>query len=281
MRGMTILASEPARLPTRRSPGAIAPAGSDGLARRGQLWSVEAVDASGQLLAVWRGIRLADAGPLPRSSPWPPALLSVFLERCATELGLDAGLRVTVSCGQPDLTVTAIPRQSSPSGNGAQAARAATAAGLLGADDRRGLNAVASRGAGQLAGFTLTARAPTPVGCGWVTVDKTRPYQPAADLVSSYGQLQAELGDQPEVLAGRLEAMHACLASADVRADSDLRVTHATSDGWAVLTTRRARIASTVVEISGVADPVAIALLTLRPAHARPAQVRPAAPATP
>ncbi|HEY7325567.1 MAG TPA: SDR family NAD(P)-dependent oxidoreductase [Streptosporangiaceae bacterium] len=281
VRGMTVVASELVRMPTRRSPGAIAPAGSDGLARPGQLWSVEAVDASGQLLAVWRGIRLADAGPLPRSSPWPPALLSVFLERCATELGLDAGLRVAVSCGQPDLTLTAIPRQSGPYGNGQQSTRASTTAGPLGAHDRRGLNAVASRGAGQLAGFTLTARAPTPVGCGWVTVDKTRPYQPAADLAVSYGQLQAELGDQPEVLAGRLEAMHACLASADLHADTDLRVTHATSDGWAVLATRRARIASTVVEISGVADPVAIALLTLRPAHARAGTVRPTAPATP
>jgi hypothetical protein len=281
VRGMTVVASELVRMPTRRSPGAIAPAGSDGLARPGQLWSVEAVDASGQLLAVWRGIRLADAGPLPRSSPWPPALLSVFLERCATELGLDAGLRVAVSCGQPDLTLTTIPRQSGPYGNGQQSTRASTTAGPLGAHDRRGLNAVASRGAGQLAGFTLTARAPTPVGCGWVTVDKTRPYQPAADLAVSYGQLQAELGDQPEVLAGRLEAMHACLASADLHADTDLRVTHATSDGWAVLATRRARIASTVVEISGVADPVAIALLTLRPAHARAGTVRPTAPATP
>ena len=280
MRGTTIPVSETAPVLPRRSPGAIAPAGADGLARDGQLWSVEAVDASGQLLAAWRGIRIADAGPLPRCAPWPPALLSVFLERCATELGLDAGLRVTVSCGQPDLTLTAIPQQSAPSGNGQQAARGAPVAGLHAGGERRGLNSVTSRGTGQLAGFTLTARAPTPVGCGWVTVDKARLYQPAADLAVSYGQLQAELGDQPAVLSARLEAMHACLASADLRADSDLRVVHATSDGWAVLATRRARIASTVVDISGVANPVAIALLTLIRAQARAAQVRPTVPVT-
>ncbi len=274
-RGATIPGSEPAPVPPKRSPGPAAPLGADGVDRGSQLWSVEAVDASGQLLAVWRGIRIADAGPLPRSSPWPPALLSVFLERCATELGLDTGLRVTVSCGQPDLTLPAIPRQSGLPGNGHQGAPDGAATGLLAAGERRGLNAVTSRGRGQLAGFTLTARAPTPVGCGWVPVEKaSRPFQPAADLAVSYGQLQAELSDQPEVLAGRLEAMRACLASADLRADSDLRVTHVTSDGWAVLATRRLRVASTVVEISGVASPVAIALLTLRPAHARPAPFR-------
>lgn len=281
-RGTAVPASEPVPVPPRRSPGPAAPAGTDGAERESQLWSVEAVDASGQLLAVWRGIRIADAGPLPRSSPWPPALLSVFLERCATELGLDAGLRVTVSCGQPDLTLAAIPRQSGASGNGQQAAPGGPTAGLLGGGERRGLNAVTSRGTGQLSGFTLIARAPTPVGCGWATVEKhSRPFQPAADLAISYGQLQAELGDQPDVLASRLEAMRACLASADLRADSDLRVIHATSDGWAVLATRRVRIATTVVDISGVAAPVAIALLTQRPAHARAAPARSPVAVTP
>jgi hypothetical protein len=273
-RGTTIAASEPVLVQPRRSSGPAAQASGDGVARGAQLWSVEAVDASGQLLAVWRGIRIADAGPLPRNSPWPPALLSVFLERCATELGLDPGLRVTVSCGQPDVTLTSIPRQSRPSGSGRQGTPGAAAAGLLAAGERRGLNTVMSRGMGQLAGFTLTARAPAPVGCGWTTVESaSRPYQPAADLAVCSGQL-AELGDEPAVLAGRLEAVRACLASADLRAESDLRVTHATSDGWAVLATRRARIASTVVEISGVATPVAIAVLTLRRAHARAAPVR-------
>ena len=67
-----------------------------------QLWNVEAVDAAGQLIAAWRGVQLHDSGPLPRNAAWPPTLLSVFLERSAADLGLDEGLRVTVSCGQPD-----------------------------------------------------------------------------------------------------------------------------------------------------------------------------------
>jgi len=281
-RGMTSPAREPVKAQPRRSSGPAAPAGAAVPTRTDQLWSVEAVDASGQLLAVWRGIRLADAGPLPRSSPWPPALLSVFLERCATALGLDEGLRVTVSCGQPDVTLTAIPRQPGPSGRGSKGPGGAATPGLLLAGgDRRSLSAATSRGTGQLAGFTLAARAPTPVGCGWATVEKAgRPYQPPADLAVSYGQLQSELGEQPAVLAGRLEAVRACLASAGLRADSDLHVAHATSDGWAVLASRRARIATTVAEISGVAAPVAIALLTLRRAHARGAPTRSPAAAT-
>ena len=280
-RDTTISAREPVPV-SSKSPGPVAPASMDGAARTGQLWSVEAVDASGQLLAVWRGIKLADAGPLPRSSPWPPALLSVFLERCATELGLDPGLRVAVSCGQPDVALTPIPHRSGPPGNGQLAVREAPVAGLLPEGERRTLKSVTSRGTDQLSGFTLTARAPTPVGCGWVTIgDARHPYVPAADQLISYGQLQAELGERPAVTGSRLEAVRDCLASTGLRADSDLRVTHATSDGWAVLATRRARIATTVVDISGVAAPVAIALLTLRRAHARPAPVRSPATVTP
>ncbi|MBO0838251.1 MAG: polyketide synthase dehydratase domain-containing protein, partial [Actinobacteria bacterium] len=128
-----------------------------------QLWSVEAVNGAGQLLASWRGIRLADAGPLPRNSPWPPTLLAVFLERCAADLGLDAGLRVTISCGQPDVPTAAIPRQSVSTGDGLPDFRDRTASGRHAGPERRGINTVTARGTGQLAGFTLTARAPTPV----------------------------------------------------------------------------------------------------------------------
>ncbi len=64
-----------------------------------QRWDIEAVDAAGQLLASWRGVELHDAGPLPRNAAWPPTLLSVYLERRAMDLGLDDGLRITVSCG--------------------------------------------------------------------------------------------------------------------------------------------------------------------------------------
>ena len=233
-------------------------------------WTVQAVNAVGQLIACWRGIRLTDAGPLPRTAPWPPALLAAFLERSATELGLDEGLRVTVSCGQPAVPADAIPRQP---GDGAVLA-----------DERHTrprrsrVSAASTARGGPLAGFTFGVQAPVPATCGWVTIDEAgRQHQPATALAIAYGQLRAELAEPPPKLAGRLEAVRSCLAAAGLHADSDLRVVEAADDGWVVLATRRARIACTVVELSGVAAPVAVALLTMRGSHARATPIRPAA----
>ncbi|MGH3276778.1 MAG: KR domain-containing protein, partial [Streptosporangiaceae bacterium] len=61
------------------------------------LWDVEAVDSSGQVLAAWRGVRLREAGPLPRAGAWPLSLLPAYLEHAAIRLGLDPDLRITVS----------------------------------------------------------------------------------------------------------------------------------------------------------------------------------------
>src|SRR5260370_25755514 len=84
------------------------------------VWDVEAVDAAGQSLVTWRGLRLRDAGPLPRSAAWPASLLSVYLERSAVALGLSPELRVTVQCGQPAVpgppsATAAVVPQPSPS----------------------------------------------------------------------------------------------------------------------------------------------------------------------
>jgi enediyne polyketide synthase len=255
--------------------GGLTPRAPD-LAATELVWSVEAVNSVGQLVACWRGIRLRDAGPLPRNAAWPPALLAVFLERNATELGLDDGLRVTVSCGQPAIPAGAIPRQSgarrrAPASDDAPAAEAR-------ARPRRSRRSVASAaGAGPLAGFTLSVQAPVSAACGWITIDEaSRQHRPATGLAIAYGQLRAELAEPPAVLAGRLEAIRACLAAAGLQADSDLRVVQTAREDWVVLATRRARIACTVVELSGVAAPVAVALLTTRASHARAASPRPA-----
>jgi enediyne polyketide synthase len=239
-----------------------------------QLWNVEAVDATGQLLAVWRGIRLRDSGPLPRNTAWPPTLLSVFLERCAVDLGLDEGLRVTVSCGQPDWPLpqllSALPLQSSvPDGK-------APAEGRHAGPERRALNTVKAPGVGALAGFGLMVRAPVPVACGWVTVQPGhRHHEPAPGMASAFGQLCAELAEPAAVLTARLNAIGACLQMAHLQADGSgssadqLSVTRTTGDGWAVLDLGRAVIVCAVVELSGVSAPVAVAMLTRQYAHAR------------
>jgi enediyne polyketide synthase len=52
-------------------------------------WDVVATDRSGRPAIRWTGLRLRDVGPLPRHRPWPPALLTVYLARCASALGMD------------------------------------------------------------------------------------------------------------------------------------------------------------------------------------------------
>ena len=246
-----------------------------------QLWNVDAVDGTGQLIATWRGVRLHDSGPLPRNAAWPPTLLSVFLERCATDLGLDEGVRVTVSCGQPDdavaNVVSAVPSPAQtadnrPSGSGRHAG-----------PERRAMNTVTAPGVGALAGFALMLRAPVPVACGWNIVESThRQHQPGGGMAFAYAQLRAELGDSPDMLAARLDAVGACMTMADVAADDPatdrLTVIQTTGDGWAVFALGRARIACVIVEISGVSAPVAIAILTRQYAHRRRAAPRTAAP---
>ena len=168
----------------------------------GSRWDIEAVDAVGQLLAAWRGVQLHDSGPLPRNAAWPPTLLSVFLERSAVDLGLDDGLRVTVSCGQPDAPspqlLTTVPQQSSPSGSPSSDGRHV-------GPERRAMNVISAPGTGALAGFGLTLRAPVAVAAGWVTVDSgLRQHQPAPAMTSAYTDLGSAQSAAPVVAAGRL-----------------------------------------------------------------------------
>ena len=248
-----------------------------------QLWNVEAVDGAGQVLAAWRGIQLRDCGPLPRNAAWPPTLLSVFLERSAVDLGLDEGLRITVSCGQPDWPLpqllSGVPLQSLPPDS------RALAEGRHAGPERRALNTVKAPGVGALAGFGLMLRAPVPVACGWVTVQSGhRQHEPAPGMASAFAQLRAELAEPAAVLTARLNAIGACLQMAHLQPDGSggsagqLSVTRTTNDGWAVLALGRAVIACTVVELSGVTAPVAVALLTRQYAHARGIRSRNAAP---
>src|SRR5580704_15070950 len=150
----------PAQSPPAQLPAALSPAAQSPAAQARQLWNIEAVDAAGQMIATWRGVQLRDSGPLPRNAAWPTTLLSVFLERSATDLGLDDGLRVTVSCGQPDGVLpnaaTTAPRQSPP------ADRRPPSSGRHAGPERRALNTASAPGTGALAGFALTLRAPVP-----------------------------------------------------------------------------------------------------------------------
>jgi len=212
------------------------------------VWDVEAVDAAGQPLVTWRGLRLADAGPLPRSAPWPPSLLSVYLERSAVALGLNPDLRVTVHCGQQEgagTTSAGAPPAEAPAGKHESPANTAHGSGLL-------------------EGFVLTVQAPEAAACGWAAA------APVPPAVRGLGQALADFEQQlrirpdepPAIVNARLKAVAACLSRAGAPEDSPVTAEGDTAADWLLLHVAGATLACTVVEISGVPGPVAIAIMT-------------------
>ncbi len=87
--------------PARSPDGTPAPASASLPLPSALTWDVQVVDSDQRVMATWRGVRLREAGLLPRNAAWPPPLLSVYLERAAAGLGLDPSLRVAVRCGEP------------------------------------------------------------------------------------------------------------------------------------------------------------------------------------
>jgi enediyne polyketide synthase len=298
------VATTPAGPRSGAESGSLAPALAD------ERWNVDAVNSAGELLVSWRGLRLRDAGSLPRNAAWPPPLLAVFLERGSRELGLDAGLRVTVGCGQPDgpgpvLPAGSAPRPAPRAGTVHRPApragtvhRPAPPAGTVPrpappADDAEppasnsesaGASRAFATGTGPLAGFSLGVSAGVPVACGWNVVEPGHRHdQPSAGLARVYAQLRGQLAEPPATLAARLRAIGDCLAAASPpggettagettaggpRSGGPLTCERTTSDGWVLLQAGAASIACTVVDVSGVAGQVAIAVLTgQRPAR--------------
>jgi enediyne polyketide synthase len=209
------------------------------------VWDVEAVDAAGQSLVTWRGLRLRDAGPLPRHAAWPPSLLSVYLERRAVALGLHPELRVTVECGQPD-------------GAGLAPAPVAVVPQPSPAPDRR----PAAPGSGQLEGFSLSVRAPQAAACSWETAAGVPDNEPGPDLADVADKVRRLLREPAAVISARLRAVAACLSQAGAPPVSSVMADGTADTDWLVLTAAGSTLACTVVEISGVSCPVAIAIMT-------------------
>jgi enediyne polyketide synthase len=225
----------------------VAPTGIDVMPDRGEsVWDAEATDAAGRILVSWRGLRLADAGPLPRNAAWPPSLLSAYLERSAIALGLDPGLRVFVRCGPPEV------------------AGLAPGASLVPRPSPAGDSRPAAPPEGALAGFALGVRAPTVAVCGWAACepnDITRP-SGSAGLAAAVASASRQLGETAAVSRGRLRAIASCLAAAGVPGLAPQSREHGSCGGWIRLDAGDAAVACTVVEMSGVSVPVAIAIMT-------------------
>ena len=217
-------------------------------------WDVDAVDTAGNLLVSWRGLRLRDAGALPRNSAWPPSLLSVYLERSAVTLGLDGEIRVSIRCERPGTGAApppadvALPRPTrSPAGSGTP--------------DGRGRECV-SPGGGGLEGFALHVQAGDSPACSWQVADPAQA-GPAADprLAGLRTELARCFSEPRATLNARLRAIADCLPALDPLA-SHIVIDPVSIEDWMLLHAGGAAIACTVAEIRGVALPVAIALAT-------------------
>jgi hypothetical protein len=238
-----------------------------------QAWDVRALDRAGQPLIIWRGVRMRDAGPMPRNAAWPPPLLAIYLERVCVELGLDPGLRVAMRRAQPPGDDPGTPSgshgEAGPEGGSGEQAEAPGGPG--GGAPEPAEPAGTANGQGQLAGFTLSVRIAGAAGsaaCGWSVAEAGPLAEPDAD--QAYPAARAQmlsgfLGEPPATVGARLRAIARCLVMAGAPAGCPIAIRDIADDGWILLSAVGAIMACTVADIGGVSAPVAIALMTGTP----------------
>jgi len=119
-------------------------------------------------------------------------------------------------------------------------------------------------GSGHLEGLVLSVRAPGAAACGWepATPRPTSGPEPGPGLVDIEDQLRSGWEEPTTIFGARLRAIAACLAMAGASAASPVVTKPAADGGWLLLRVAGASLACTVVEISGVWSPVAIAVMT-------------------
>ncbi|HUK73221.1 MAG TPA: acyltransferase domain-containing protein [Streptosporangiaceae bacterium] len=220
------------------------------------VWDVDAVDSDGRTVVAWAGLRLTDAGPRPRTQPWSPALLAAYLERCAAALHLGPGLRVTVRAGHPRAPSGG---WASDGGRGGNAASLAST--LLYERPERARRARRSH----LDGLTLAVDASAAAACDWQPAglrhDPPLPRSP--DCAALHNELRERCGEPSATVAARIWTVVECMSKAGLPAGLPLALDAVHDDGWAVLRAGDAVLASTVVAVSGVTGPLAVALMTV------------------
>ncbi len=247
------------------------------------VWDVEAVDGDGRMVVEWAGLRLLDSGPLRRTQPWPPALLAVYLERGATALGLGSGVRVTVRAGHPRQVWGACGSNGPATGTGHHIARGDDhAAGNGNGSGSRsgdgsgdgGYRPGALRYAGTepasrachsyLDGLTLTVETAGPAACDWAAAetrhDPALARTPACEALRD--QLRERCGEPAATVTARVWTAVECMSKAGLPSGSPLVLDQVHGDGWVLLRAGGAAVASTVVAVSGVTVPVAVAIMT-------------------
>jgi len=211
------------------------------------VYDVVAHDQAGREVVRWTGLRLREVGVLRGVEPWLPSLLAPYLERTVADLVPGSAVRVAVGpdpAGGTGLTSGTGPAE--PTG------------GPSGVD---GDGTVRSR-LGQL---VLAVRSDRRAGAGWVAV-ADRPVAGwtevlGADLLRLAEQVADRLAEQVAAAAARLRAAVECLAEAGRPPTSPLTLAGLYEGGWLRLHAGADAIASVVLRVDGIPEPVAIAVL--------------------
>lgn len=233
-------------------------------------WDIDAIDADGQPVLHFRGLVMKDAGPLPRTNPWPVALAGCFIERAVAELGLEPGLEVRV-----DRRSTA-PRQRGADGWVRTSPSDVGPPGLI---------------------LRVRASAPGQAACGWRVVKPTGrkssasqggrppanprsagrrerpPINPRGDLRSAQQverwfavieDRQAGLvsAGRPWTNWARAMALASCAGPAADPRDLTVELRPVAGTDWVLARGDHASLACAVIEVAGAPHPVAIAIMT-------------------
>jgi len=245
-------------------------------------WNVTAVDATGQSIVTWTGLRMQAVGPLAQAAAWHPALLAASLEGRATELGLDPGLQVAMRWAQRPASLPSAepqpgesqPDEPQPGESRAGESRAGESGAGEGTQPRPPGSPWldAAVGTGSLDGFEMVVRASRPVACHWTTTrpprDGAGPHVPwpgghaEPDLTRLGGHLHAQSREPRAAVTARLAVVAACLLAAGWRPGTPLLLEDACEGSWIQLRAGQVTVACTLVDISGVPGPVAVALAT-------------------
>jgi enediyne polyketide synthase len=221
------------------------------------VYDIDVLDPSGRVIERWEGLMLRAVRKKDSAGPWVPAMLSGYLER-TLERVLGGGRAVVV---EPD------PGPSVPTDRRARTEVAASRAlgrpvTLRHRPDGRPEVDGAVISASHGAGVTLVVTGQGRLGCDVEPVAHRGERDWAGLLGDELSRvrdlLAAETGEDADTAATRIWCALECLRKTGTTART-LTVDRVDEDGWAVLSTGDARIATWVTRFNGLTDPVAFA----------------------
>jgi enediyne polyketide synthase len=229
------------------------------------VYDIDVLEPSGRLVERWEGLTLRAVRRKDSSGPWVSAMLSGYLER-ALEQVLGGSRSVVV---EPD------PETGAPADRRAQTQLAASRA--LGReatvryrpDGKPELDG-AAMSASHGAGVSLVVTSPDAglrLGCDVETVvHRTQEDWTGllgADLIRVRDLVVTEAREEADTAGTRLWSALECLRKTGTTT-RDLTVDRVSADGWVVLSSGQARVATWVTTLNDLPDPVVFAVLSER-----------------